>query len=141
MDISDDPPPPVSLQFSGIQQLSNSRWFHDLTPLRSSDNNISKQHESLLTLAHYLDCAQMMQQCEAAMMTAAHVDDENYSWLVPHCWSSLQYSSRYKLEKAKAFHIATIPADDDLLETEEYKDGKLWMDNALVVELMDAVLK
>ena len=137
VDIGADPPPAVSLQFPSVQHFS---WQTASSPLRLLIvGKAFVWNESLLTLAHYLDCAAMLRQCEAVMLTASSTTDS--AWLLTHCWRNLEYASRYKLDKLKACHIDIIAADKRMLDREEYKRGKLWWDKALGMEIMEAALK
>ena len=52
-----------------------------------------------------------------------------------------QYASRYKLDKLKALHIATIAADKGMLNSKEYREAKLKWEHALLMEIMQAAVK
>ena len=125
-DVGADPPPPLSLLFPTVQKLN---LFTESTPLRPHvDGTIVEYHESLLTLAHYLDCAQMMQQCEAVMLTIPQKivdDDDDDESRLRYCWMMLKEASRHRMDKLKASCLATMAADRSLLDRQEYKFAKL----------------
>ena len=137
MDIGANPAPSISLHFPTIAHLS---WSRDSTALRLwDDRETFYYNESLQTLAHYLDCAQVVQQCEKVLLTLSSV--KHGEWLLQHCWLWLKDVTRCKLHKAKAFCIATIAAGKGKMDREEYKQGKLWWDKALQMELVEAAVK
>ena len=70
-------------------------------------------NESLLALTHYLDCAQLTQQCQSMLMSVSIKDKEE---LLALCWWWLPYTARYTLDKVKAAYIAMIAADKGMLK-------------------------
>ena len=107
----------MSLQFRAVQDID---WYIQSTPLRRHvDGKNLVRHESLLTLAYYLDWAQMLQQCEAVLLTVSRF--KKLSWMLSQSWYWLEHSTHYKLDKVRAFCIATIAADSGMLDREEYK--------------------
>ena len=129
--------PPLSQTFPPITSLD---WCSELTPLRltDGDDNAGVEiilNEALLTLAHYLDCAAMMRQCEAVILT-----DVEYG-SVTDCLLWLPLCEQYHLEKAKQAVIDIVAADNELLEKKEFKEAKQKLDKGLVIEILERALR
>ena len=131
--------PPVSLSFSPITSL---KWC-DESPLRSFDGDESGliSHESLLTLAYYLDCAAMMAQCETVLMTQVEEGKDDIEWLISESLRSLKCADRYHLSKYKKACIEVFAADPRLLDREEYEKVRETWDKALMEEVITAWTK
>ena len=97
---------------------------------------------SLLTFAHYLDCAAMMEQCEAVFMSlVGSAGEEHAEWLLSECLQWVFRADRYHLCKYKAACIEIIAADAQIAEREKYKEAKQLWDTALTREVMTAWAK
>ena len=99
--------------------------------------------ELLLALAHYFDCAEMMQQCGAVLawvLEWAKSTGNNDNWLSSICWSWLPVCDRYHLCAAKKALVGGVAAQKGLLEKEEFKKARQSWDKALVMEVIEAAL-
>ena len=138
-DIELNSPPPVSLHFTPVRSLD---WSNN-SPLRFKDDSkrVLVCNDSLLTLAHYLDCAVMLQQCEAVLLTMAKdCHNREREWLGQQCTLWLVLAERYGLKQWKAACIAAIVAvHDTMAESAQYKTERETWDEALVAELTKAV--
>ena len=136
----DSDPPPLSHNFPPVTSLD---WSDD-SPLRSAEGegNYWAYNEPLLTLAHYLDCAAMMRQCEAVLLTKVARSETQSAPTMGLIKSSvlwLQYSDRYHLHRYKRECIAVIAeADKSMLETGQWKRAKSRWDKALVLQVLEA---
>ena len=65
---------PLSLHFPPVRTID---WSDESPQLRTTEDGRCSQNEALLTLAYYLDCAAMMQQCEAVLLTQIEYGKEN----------------------------------------------------------------
>ena len=130
--------PPLSLHFPPVRSLD---WSDKSRRLRSTDDGkLFARNEALLTLAHYIDCAQMMQQCEAVCLTQV-ADGErgnNYLWLTSQCLESLQYADRYNMRVWKAACLRIIAADKGVSKTAEYRKAELTWGAQLLEEVQAA---
>ena len=133
-------PSPLSHTFPPITSLE---WGVNC-PLRCTDvaDTDLDSRESLLCLAHYLDCAAMITQCEAVLLTkVAGSGWEHTLWLATHSVQWLLLCDRYKLDKAKKACIAAIAVEaKHVLDTDAYKLDKQKWDKALVLEVMEAAI-
>ena len=123
------PPPPPSLE-----------WCEGGTPMRSPNNRSPKSYDSLLTLAHYLDCAAMMKQCEAVLLTKVKGYERITSvQLAGKCAMWLQFAHRYNLRQWKAICLHVIAAaESNILLNKDYKSAKAKWDKELVLEILEA---
>ena len=101
-------------------------------------------NESLLMLAHYFDCEQMLAQCEAVEMTQvewAH----RATWPAQQCLRRLHYADRYQLQKWKAACIRAIATshksmvEEPLIEELTSPSTKPLWDERLVAEVKAAI--
>lgn len=88
----------------------------------------------------------MMQQCEVVLLTQVQwakktKNDEWLEWLLKQCWHWLLHCIRYHLDKVRKAFIAVIAADKGLFEREEYKRAKREWDKALVVQVLEDIIK
>ena len=134
--------PPISLTFPPITSLD---WSHKSPQLRSAETSRSDHEydESLLTLAHYFDCAAMMAQCEAVLLTEVewNLKRKSSSYTVSQCVKWLQCADVYQLTMLKKAYIRLMAADKDLLEREEYEEEKKRWDKGLVMQVLEARVK
>ena len=132
---------PVSLHFPAITSLD---WTTATTPLRlSADSEFLSRNESLLTLAHYLDCGAMMKQCEEMMLTIVEYGErtKQKTWAAGTGASWLLFAERYRLDRVKKMCLAVVAAaDKDILQNEKYKRAKLTWDSTLMAEVLEAAL-
>ena len=133
--------PPLSLHFPSIPSLD---WSNTSPQLRftNEDGKFTAENKSLLAIAYYLDCAAVMAQCEAVLMTMVEwgKKSKDSEWIVTKSWFWLQHAARYKLVRAKGAFIRVIAADKGLLENERYKQAKQQWDKALLMEMMEGAL-
>ena len=93
-------------------------------------------HELLLTLARYLQCAQLMQHCEAVLLTASRKESER---LLKHCWSG--WSTRSHTSCTRRNHSSTRQSDKLMGSGEEAIRVELLLHTKLVIQLMAAGMK
>ena len=108
--------PRLSCTFPSASPSSIDR--SNFTQLRSTPDDESFVHnESLLSLAYYFDCATMMKQCEAVMMTKAAYGEanEDSEWLTLQCLDWLEFADCYKLQRWKAACVRIIAAYPNVL--------------------------
>ena len=118
--------PPLRLTFRSIESLE---WSDIAPQQRQRDMGVRLVltfFESPITLGYYFDCAALMAQCEAVMLTAGN------SW----CW--LLFCHHYRLDRAKKDFIERIVDVSGLLKSEQYKRAKQNWDKELVLELVEA---
>ena len=129
--------PPLSLNFPRVSSID---WGDDDTPLLWNETDKFVDNESLMTLAHYLDCAAMMQQCEDVMLSHAKDDDNAYA--AQESMTSLIPASLYQMKRWKKLCIRYIVAEHhNLADTEEYKSAERKWGPALTAEVEAAVVK
>ena len=140
-DIELDAPvsPPMSFVFPRLPSLD---WSNDSPQLRFRDEWYVF-NESLLTLAHYFDCAAMMAQCEAVMLSLVKDGKKakKHEWLSDECLMCLPHILRYHLDKCKTPCVEIIAADEGVLERQAYQAAKQVWDKALLAEIMEALHK
>ena len=72
--MSTSKPIPLRCQSRSPFLLSASLgWFVDASPLRSTEDQKTIVHKSLLALARYFDCAAILRQCEAVQADESRV--------------------------------------------------------------------
>ena len=96
--------------------------------------------ESLLTLAHYPDCAAMMKHCEAVLLSEVEWKKKR-GWAVEVCIKWLQTADLYHLARLKKAYIANMAADKGLIEREEYRTAKKEWSKELLAEVLEARVK
>ena len=128
---------PLSMHFAPILSLA---WSDESPQLRFADGDLVC-NESLLTLAHYFDCAQMLQQCEVVLLaqTKFGAEHEEAAWLTSHCLESLQCADRYRLRRWRAECTRVVAADRSISRTAGYKRAKLTWGTALQAEVTAAM--
>ena len=137
IDLNADPPPAVSLCFPAVPSFD---WSAQ-TDLRTVDGAV-EYDENLLALAHYLDCAQLMQQCEAMLLTQVEWADRTGKdmWIARECASFLLDGDRYGLQRWRAACIDSIAAaGDSILQDAVYQEAAETWDEALEAEVVDAL--
>ena len=99
--------------------------------------------QSLLTLAHYFDCAAMMTQCEALMLTKVEwaQKESEAAWLFQQHWSWLRFTDRYGLKLWRASCTAVISAADDSMSADAVYNLKQQWSRAVVLEIMHSAEK
>ena len=129
--------PPLSQTFPPITSLD----FESVETLRCSDGEY-EFNESLLTLAHYFDCAAMMAQCEIILLKQLEYGERtgDHVWLVEVCFLWLPVADRYRLSKQRKACIHVLAADRGLLQRKEYQRAKQTWDRSLMADLMEAAL-
>ena len=138
---------PTSLAFPPVASLD---WGIDSTPLRFADDasgdSATKKvwKEALLMLAHYLDCAQMMQHCEAVLLTMVNYGAEERTslWLAKICVPWLRFADRYGLKQWRAACVSAIAnAPDSLLAEDKYKKARKKWSRAMLIDVMEAAIR
>ena len=135
------PSPPLSLHFAAVLSLD---WSDRGSPLRSThDGEHFARNEALLTLAYYLDCAAMMRQCQAVLLTKVQYakQSEEGGWLAGQCLEWLPYADRYSLRqwRAECIRIIAMLADHPALpKLAEYRRAKRTWHPALWLEVQAA---
>ena len=133
--------PPLCQTFPAVTSLD---WSDKSPQLRISDEDGNRFafNEALLTLAHYLECSAMMQQCETVLLTQEEWNKtvHNRAWLARSSLWWLLKAETYKLHKCRRACIRAIAnAPDSVREEDVYKSAKQQWDKEVLLEMVEAM--
>ena len=117
---------PLTLDFTAVPWID---WSDAIPRLRTTDDELFVLNESLLTLAYYFDCAAMMRQCDAVLLTkvADGEDSEDSTWLTEQCLEWLPYADRYNLHRWKGACCRIIAAHKNVSSLDGYQKARqMW---------------